>query len=547
MSKDNVDNSTMDTNVTSTIGGDTSIERSDIESITSESYSIGNEGGSDVTGRDFNASADAEKVLCVLEPEVREKFETLAREFRDNNRSSTRKYIADVFLPRSDEFGSQAIGYLAKRVAERRDGFFGFSIDGDHIHIIHDCSYSGRSCRCRFREVLGTLGHIKRNERFLRNCSDIQTADWVRILIYYFFAKRGIKSLSNNGIPVGLYLDSEFVHNRESVRGWSEEFRQEQVIRGVANAYTRQFRNKRSIGETDGAPEEGLHGEESTTERFHGKKSKREPVWDTIRKQIFELLQAWHPAPLQTIRSVEVFKQTSILTNPKNDAYVNKAIQLYSDTLVGYRMRDFYNVLECCPHPIFYKGVLYGNVEESTDILVELMKFQFDDQEERIVNFLQYLIDILDRRIPKRNCLVLYSPPSAGKNFFIDMICAIIVNYGQLGQANRHNLFAFQEAPNKRMLIWNEPNYESSMTDTIKMMFAGDPYNVRVKHSPDTPVTKTPVIVMTNNTCPFMGDPAFKDRIKMFQWKPALFLKDINFKPHPMSFFHLLNKYNIQY
>lgn len=540
-------NTEMDTGIIGSIGIDSIDERGNIESAVAEGDSIGNENGEDVTGRDFNASSDAEKVLCLLEPEARQKFESLSQQFRSNNRSSTRKYIADVFLPRSTEFGNQALGYLAQRVIERRSGYFGYSSDGDHIHIIHDCSYSGRSCRCRFREVLSTLGHIKRNEKFLRNSSDIQTADWVRILIYYFLAKRGIKGLSNNGVPVGLYLDSQSVYNRESIRRWSEEFRQEQAVRGFSDAYSRQLRNKRSIGEVDGSSEEGFHGEESPTEGYHGKKSKKRPVWDTVRELVIEHLQRFHPAPLQTIRSVEEFKQASILTNPKNDAYVTKAIQLYSDNLIRYTLRDYCNLLEKCENPLFYKGVVYGNVDESTNILVDLMRFQFDDQEEKIVNFLQFFVDIMDRRIPKRNCLVLYSPPSAGKNFFIDMICAIVVNYGQLGQANRHNLFAFQEAPNKRMLIWNEPNYESAMTDTIKMMFAGDPYNVRVKHSADIPVTKTPVIVMTNNVCPFMGDPAFKDRIKMFSWKPALFLKDINYKPHPMSFYRLLNKYNIQY
>lgn len=115
------------------------------------------------------------------------------------------------------------------------------------------------------------------------------------------------------------------------------------------------------------------------------------------------------------------------------------------------------------------------------------------------------------------------------------------------GMANRHNTFAFQEAPNKRLLLWNEPNYESALTDTLKMMFAGDPFNVRVKHQSDTPVTRTPVIVLTNNVVPFMSDPAFNDRIKKYKWKAAQFLKQIDYKPIPIALFHVLDKYEIIY
>ena len=127
------------------------------------------------------------------------------------------------------------------------------------------------------------------------------------------------------------------------------------------------------------------------------------------------------------------------------------------------------------------------------------------------------------------------------------MIFAICLNYGQLGQANRHNVFAFQEAPNKRILVWNEPNYESSLTDTIKMMMGGDPYTVRVKHSMDTHVRRTPVIILTNNEVPFLAEKAFADRIVKFKWLAAPFLKDVEFKPYPMAFFDLLMKYNINF
>lgn len=209
-------------------------------------------------------------------------------------------------------------------------------------------------------------------------------------------------------------------------------------------------------------------------------------------------------------------------------------------------LRDMYNILKNA-EPVFNYGVTYGTLDESVKIIDDLLRHQHSDDQEEISRFLTAVVDIIDKRIPKCNTLVVISPPSAGKNFFFDMIFSICVNYGQLGQANRHNLFAFQEAPNKRVLVWNEPNYESSLTDTIKMMTAGDPFTVRVKNKPDMHVRRTPLIVMTNVQVDFMYDHAFVDRLIKFRWTPAPFLKECEFKPYPMAFFEILNKYNIEY
>lgn len=187
------------------------------------------------------------------------------------------------------------------------------------------------------------------------------------------------------------------------------------------------------------------------------------------------------------------------------------------------------------------------NVTESVQWIEKLLKFQFDDDDCLIGEFLINLVDVIDKNVPKRNSFIIHSPASGGKNFFIDMICGIVMCYGQLGQANKNNLFAFQEAPNKRLLLWNEPNYESSLTDTIKMMLGGDPYTVRVKHNLDTHVKRTPIIILTNNVVDFMHDIAFKDRIFIYKWKVAEILKDCQMKPHPQSFFEILIKYNIKF
>lgn len=137
----------------------------------------------------------------------------------------------------------------------------------------------------------------------------------------------------------------------------------------------------------------------------------------------------------------------------------------------------------------------YYEREESKDILLNLLRYQFDDDYELCIDFVRNLFNVCERKIPKLNTFLIYSPPSAGKNFFIDAVMDYYWNRGQLGNPNRFNQFAFMEATNKRIILWNEPNYESSSTDQLKMILGGDANTVRVKNKMDSAVYRTNVSI----------------------------------------------------
>lgn len=278
----------------------------------------------------------------------------------------------------------------------------------------------------------------------------------------------------------------------------------------------------------------------------YGKKSRNEGKYSYIKQQTKALLIKYYCSPVSSIRDVKEFRDDTLLSDPKNKEYLQAAFDDFGKDLMDMTLRDIYDMLS--DHdPKFFLSMNYGSRAASLEIIDNLIRHQCNDDDEQINIFLNAVVDIIDKKIAKCNCLIIHSAPSAGKNFFFDMLLALLMNYGQLGCANKHNVFAFQEAPNKRILLWNEPNYESSVIDTLKMMFAGDPYTVRVKHAMDTHVRRTPIIVLTNNHVSFMNDVAFRDRIIIFNWQPAPFLKDIEYKPYPMAFFDLLNKYNINF
>lgn len=79
----------------------------------------------------------------------------------------------------------------------------------------------------------------------------------------------------------------------------------------------------------------------------------------------------------------------------------------------------------------------------------------------------------------------------------------------------------------------------------LKMILGGDAYNVNVKNKPDTSVYRTPVILLTNNRIPLMFDIAFKDRVKVYTWRQAPYLKEYLKKPYPLALYFLLHKHKI--
>lgn len=445
----------------------------------------------------------------------------------------TGRYISDVFLYRGRRALNRTLDVLRVYGKSRRSGMFGYSVETDHIHIIHDCSYSGRSCRCTFKEKIEPFGNFGPDRKYNKPLWKFTRTDWYDVFVYFFLKKRGDRQIWFRGKDWQIPDDTQLVRWEEICESRRSLVRIEDS--GSDSECSRQTgkRTRRAV-------------DSISDNEIHGKKSKYAGKYSNIKQKTKALLLKYYPSPTSAIRDTKEFRGDDLLSDPKNRDYVQASFDDFGKDLNDKSLREIENLLENS-EPIFMKSMLYGSPEDSLMWIDDLIRFQCHDDDETILHFLNSLVDIIDKRLSKTNALCVWSPPSAGKNFFFDMILAICLNYGQLGQANKHNLFAFQEAPNKRILIWNEPNYETSLTDTLKMMFAGDPFTVRVKHAMDTHVSRTPVIILTNTFVPFMSEVAFRDRIVQFQWQEAPQLKDIVLKPYPLAFFALLKKYNINY
>lgn len=474
-----------------------------------------------------------------LVQELSEMANQLPRRLGNQGWNSTSRFFKDVIVYRNDEQRLGMEQLLTEAGSSYRGNLFFYvtDLEGNHIHFVHDCLYSNRSCRCAWRDQIMRRfpGAIKQTQREKREyISKFTIDDWLDVFIYYFLRKWGK--------PQKIWFNGEnqrLPSPSESIR-WEEMQRKSAEILAGDNGWF-----------SDNIFEEGQENKgrsaDITRSGWVGVRPKT-TIFDTILETIQALLEQHPCTPLSAIKLHDKYRAHNFLKEEKNRKNIQNAIEDFGLRLNNFSLRDFYKFYtnEGCD-PQFDPSKLYYDEDESLTIIDDLLKFQFNDDENEIARFLNSIVTVFDKKLPKLNTICVHGPHSAGKNFFFDMIFAIAANTGQFTISNSKNSFAFQEAPNKRLLIWNEPNYCSSYTDLLKLILGGDSYVVRVKNREDMPVQRTPVFVLTNNHVNFMHDKHFSERLEIFYWKQPSWLQNYIKKPYPMSFFKLLNKYNIEF
>lgn len=249
-------------------------------------------------------------------------------------------------------------------------------------------------------------------------------------------------------------------------------------------------------------------------------------AWKTTRSYLEKYIYMYKPQDIDTVMNIIGLKMQNWT--------IPEFISFYQNPNVKPRFRAHYNEVD---HE-------YLDVEESINVCQQFLKFQFND-EENIRDFLCYLYKILDRQIPKLNTLMVVAPATSGKNWFFESVLDYFILVGNMHNPNRYETFAYMETVNKRVILWNEPNYASTETDTLKMLLGGDGLAVKVKYQLDQYVRRTPVIILSNVTPAFMSEQPFQDRVKSFSWSRCPMLKHITKNPNPFVFIELCKLYNV--
>ncbi|KAM7284152.1 uncharacterized protein ISCGN_001254 [Ixodes scapularis] len=107
-----------------------------------------------------------------------------------------------------------------------------------------------------------------------------------------------------------------------------------------------------------------------------------------------------------------------------DDKRLQRAIQVFNEQLCNWTTLDYIQ-LYSTTNPLF--DAPHGNIsayyiDVSTsygEAMVRLLEYQLG---EGVPEFVHDLYNLLELRVPKKNCMEVVSPPSAGKNFFFDAV-----------------------------------------------------------------------------------------------------------------------------
>lgn len=407
---------------------------------------------------------------------------------------------------------------------------------GEHWHIIHDCSYSNGSCRCLRAESIKAAFGQKRSVRRTVRTADYTIQHWLNLADY----------LQGDGRSID--------HFEIAGRTWIQrgkaggiQFRRSEESRAVGmvedEVYADAISDFLGCGPSGGGGSIGSARSDASDTgsggtREEGKKSKIESA---IRSVL--------TSPIS-----HIFNMRSWLTgryklmNPSKD-YIQLTIRSIAFTFNEMTIRELFLYARAMdPTKLVYSAPsedyenYYYDMSTSVYIMEELLTWQYGI--DGVAEFLQDLLQILDKTIPKKNTIHIIGEPCSGKNYFFDAVTSFCVSVGNIGNFTKYNTFPLMDCVARRVLMWNEPALEESSLETLKLVFGGDSCPIRVKYQGDSIMTRTPVIVLSNNKC-LPTTPAFTCRVSTHRWITCDHLKKASKKPHPLAFGYLLIKYKL--
>lgn len=490
--------------------------------------------------------------------EERQNFVDLLATTDEDAWTSSGTYIQSIIAVSNPEQRAVLFDYLQREGELFPRRYFAYSADDTHIHVLHSCAFASRMCTCHWRNNLPFRTKLKRGYFGRKPMGEFRRIDWLYHILYFLLQKWGNKEVWIDGKAYGLKDNLNSVRLEQLWKRLRPIL--ERNIPEVGHAVLERSRHLEDVS-IDRSSEEtsssGVGGKRRKTFIGGAKKG----IWQVVQEKVQQLISTTAITPLSAIRFTKPFLSDFILTNPKNQCYVNAAIDLIALKYNNLSLRQFeelYNSKDCPTTLTFGVSMKYfPNHDDSFNIIMDLLKYQFDDDDEKITYFLQKLVDVIDKQPTrpsgrevqlKNNVIAVVSPHSSGKTFFFDMVFDLLVSKGKLTTLNRNCRFGFEDAYSKRIIEWNEPNYSTDKTEYIKEFFEGKDTLVERKGIPAVYVLRTPIIVTCNPPGPpFLFDENFINRYVKFEWKPAPFLKELQYKPYPLTFFKILKHFNIEY
>lgn len=193
-----------------------------------------------------------------------------------------------------------------------------------------------------------------------------------------------------------------------------------------------------------------------------------------------------------------------------------------------------------------FNDCLYYTNNYSTNLLCRLLYCQFKSFE-KVKEFLDHVLNIMNKKYPKINTLNIYGPPGSGKTYFVETIGKLCWFTGRCDSSiNKFTQFPFEHMLGKRLTIFNEFNLAPSFKDVVKEILEGANITINVKYQSRCLLERTPIIITTNNQWEkdhqLIDQHAFNQRMISYEWKEQPWLKLEDAYPHPPAIAELFHK-----
>ncbi|XP_060845441.1 uncharacterized protein LOC132925026 [Rhopalosiphum padi] len=399
------------------------------------------------------------------------------------------------------------------------------------LHVSHICPNSNESCRCQWLQRSNAWTSFgRRRLRRITRANQLQPVDYANILRYLSKASRFVHGVG--GFAEDARLRDRYQHLSERRYRRSG---QAGLLDGCGGALSCDIQCEQSIsvqGKVSGEVDDAR--DTIGSKRKANSKKAVTPICEANGPlTITQLLYEYPTCPPHAYLNIkEFFNNTNLNWMYTDSKDAQRDIRNWCAKLNWWTLKDFdeyYSDPKVKPYFNAYNRIqseVYYDVDTSVEIADKLLRHQFNNNTENINIFLTDVLNVIDKRVPKLNTIAIHAEPNAGKNYFFDPIAAFFINYGSIGTANKTNQFAFQEAAGKRLVLWNEPNYEAVHIEKLKELLAGDTTRVHVKYQGDAPLQGPPIIILTNDMLSIFGMSAFQSRIRLYHWKSAPFLRD---------------------
>lgn len=402
-----------------------------------------------------------------------------------------------------------------------------------HIHLIHDCPWTNRECKCFYVPVRPRVNAIHPSD-------DWDPEDWAKLIKYLCQNGRRLSYCKSTWQDGKEWLERKGATCEEFYSG--REYLPDECNSGNPKTRPLEIRSGQYFtccpGERLSIPSNfnmeqdggGIHNE-SRTPRNKKSRATAEDVETFVLKNI--------TTPPENCTKTVAWK-----TNPKfkfvlpKDDCFKRGIHAFKNMILGATYQDLIKIYEEADTILFkaenikqYEE-MYHTPDASFEICKRLLQYQLQDiadqehleVEDVIAEFIEDLYYILEKKSPdrKKNTFEIIGPPQSWKSWFTKQIANFYISVGDIGSCTKGERFPFQDAVNSRVNIMNDKDVHPDALTQFLGILGGDEDKVAQKGVSGEEITRIPVI-HTNNKELFYSsvnlEAAFRTRIIHYRFK----------------------------